>query len=170
MALAYSNSRDDVAASLRTVTPPIYPAAEPLPEYSESDAEELFGFVPPPPAEAQKLAAPLVLPQIATNYDSAFLRAYNPILEASGILLDDWMKFIDGLNIAIVGPTFCRHVELRRTSNNVLPGCQSTAASDRHGGLVYIWVMSECHRQSFLILPFLRHGDRFRVRCARTDA
>lgn len=122
MALAYTNSRDDVAA-LRT--PSIYPDrdTEPLPEYSESDAEELFGPVPPPPAEAQKLAAPLVLPQIATNYDSAFLRAYNPILEASGIFVDDWMKFIDGLNIAIVGLTFCHDVEIPRISNNILLGC-----------------------------------------------
>lgn len=115
MALAYSNSRDDDAA-LRT--PPIYPDSDagPLPEYSESDADELLGSVLSPPTDVQKLAAPLVLPQIATNYDSAFLRAYNPILEASGILLDDWMKFIDGLNIAIVGPTFWNPVEHRSNS------------------------------------------------------
>lgn len=77
---------------------------DPVPEYTESDAETLFASPAPPPAHValKNLDLPVVLPQINTNYDSAFLRAYNPILADSAILEEDWLRFIDGLNIAIV--------------------------------------------------------------------
>lgn len=75
-----------------------------VPEYTESDAETLFTPPPPPPADVKlkKLDLPVALPQINTNYDSAFLRAFTPALGSSGITQEDWLKFIDGLNIAIV--------------------------------------------------------------------
>jgi hypothetical protein len=77
---------------------------DPVPEYTESDAEALFTPPAPPPADVKlnKLDLPVALPQINTNYDSAFLRAFTPVLDSSGITQEDWLKFIDGLNIAIV--------------------------------------------------------------------
>ena len=79
-------------------------AREPVPEYTESDAEALFTPPAPPPADVKlnKLDLPVALPQINTNYDSAFLRAFTPVLGSSGITQEDWLKIIDGLNIAIV--------------------------------------------------------------------
>jgi hypothetical protein len=49
-----------------------------------------------------RLPLPLALPQTSSKYDSPFLRAYNQQLEQSGIYQDDWLKFIDGLNCAMV--------------------------------------------------------------------
>jgi hypothetical protein len=77
---------------------------DPVPEYTESDAETLFAPPALPPAHVtlKKLDLPVVLPQVNTDYDSAFLRAYNPVLADSGVTEEDWLTFIDGLNIAIV--------------------------------------------------------------------
>lgn len=77
---------------------------ERLPEYTDADAETLFGSVSPLPAGArvERLPVPLVLPQIAGSYDSPFFRAYNPALQDSEITQDEWLRFIDGLNIAMV--------------------------------------------------------------------
>lgn len=81
---------------------------ERLPEYTDADAETLYGTVSPLPAGArvERLPVPLVLPQIASSYDSAFFRAYNPALQDSEITQDEWLRFIDGLNIAMVRHAF----------------------------------------------------------------
>lgn len=89
----------DMSSSSRAQAPN---SSEALPEYTDSDAQALLGYYPPPPAAADPLPLPLALPQVRHSYDSAFLRAYNPDLEHSGIFQEDWLKFIDGLNIAIV--------------------------------------------------------------------
>jgi hypothetical protein len=73
-----------------------------LPQYTDDDAKALFD-APPPPASSEPLTLPLALPQINSNYDAPFLRAYNADLAKSGINQDDWLKFIDGLNVAMVG-------------------------------------------------------------------
>lgn len=77
---------------------------DPVPEYTEEDAASLFG-VPPPipdPENLQKLPLPVAIPQIRVSYDAGFVRAYSPELEKSGITEDQWLRFVDGLNIAMV--------------------------------------------------------------------
>jgi hypothetical protein len=72
------------------------------PTYTDLDAELVFGTPPPPPdASRQLLQAPICLPQITGGYDSPFARAYNPQLAASGIELDEFLNFLDALNIAM---------------------------------------------------------------------
>jgi hypothetical protein len=74
------------------------------PAYTDSDAELVFGTPAPPPPESarQQLQLPICLPQITSGYDSPFARAYNPQLQASGIEQEEFLNFLDGLNIAMV--------------------------------------------------------------------
>lgn len=72
------------------------------PEYTSSDAENLLGQFSAPPSDLQSLALPLALPQISSSYDSPFLRAYSSELVRAGVQQDEWLRFIDGLNIAMV--------------------------------------------------------------------
>lgn len=74
------------------------------PEYTDEDAESLFGVPPPVPDRAtlQKLPLPVAVPQIRVAYDASFVRAYSPELVRSGVTQNDWLKFVDGLNIAMV--------------------------------------------------------------------
>jgi hypothetical protein len=74
----------------------------PPPSYTDEDAAILLGKFPPPQDSLRPLAVPVCLPQTVSGYDSPFARAYNPELVESGIGELDWLKFIDGLNIAIV--------------------------------------------------------------------
>lgn len=78
------------------------PSTDQLPTYTEDDAEELLGQYPPPPRDVEPLPLPVAVPQIASSYDSPFLRAYNPELERSGVEQEEWLRFVDGLNIAMV--------------------------------------------------------------------
>jgi hypothetical protein len=71
-------------------------------DFTDSDAELLLGTFPPPPATCKPPDVPVCLPQTVSGYDSPFARAYNPQLSQSGIEEVDWLKFLDGLNIAIV--------------------------------------------------------------------
>lgn len=84
---------------------PNYP--EQPPNYTEADAEVLLGRYPPPPRVVDRLSLPVALPQIAGTYDASFLRAYNRYLEHSGVNQEDWLRFLDGLNVAIVSPIAC---------------------------------------------------------------
>jgi hypothetical protein len=70
--------------------------------FTDADAAALLGTFSPPPAYTQPLRLPVCLPQTVSGYDSPFARAYCMELSASGVELTDWLKFIDGLNIAIV--------------------------------------------------------------------
>lgn len=88
--------------------PPAYPPSQGgPPEYTENDAAQLLGAVTPPPPRSslRRLSRPVALPQIANDYDSPFARGWNDDLLASGIEQRDWLKFIDGLNIAMVSIT-----------------------------------------------------------------
>ena len=73
------------------------------PVYTDLDAELVFGTpAPPPEVSRQPLQVPICLPQITGGYDSPFARAYNPHLAASGIEQDEFLNFLDALNIAMV--------------------------------------------------------------------
>jgi hypothetical protein len=48
------------------------------------------------------LPLPLAIPQVAPDYDQPYFRGYNEILVQSGIAMNDWLKFLDALNIAMV--------------------------------------------------------------------
>lgn len=82
------------------------------PAYTNLDAELVFGTPVPPPANgSRRLQLPICLPQITGGYDSPFARAYNPQLAESAIEQDDFLKFLDALNIAmvrIVTPLLCQ--------------------------------------------------------------
>ncbi len=83
---------------------PFAPPPGPPPGYTTKDAELLFGARSPLPFDAKlaPLPLPVVLPQDGTSWDSPFARGYHPEMRASGIEMGDWLRFIDGLNIAIV--------------------------------------------------------------------
>ncbi|KAK4704873.1 hypothetical protein P7C70_g1342, partial [Phenoliferia sp. Uapishka_3] len=78
----------------------------PPPTYTDSDAELLFqpslAFSPTGVSSAP-LARPVCVPQLDPSYDSPFVRGYPRELESSGISVEDWLGFCDGLNIAIIG-------------------------------------------------------------------
>jgi hypothetical protein len=78
------------------------PKTESPPNFTDSDAEILLGSFPLPPASCKPLPVPVCLPQTVSGYDSPFARAFNPELVTSGVEEVDWLKFLDGLNIAIV--------------------------------------------------------------------
>jgi hypothetical protein len=84
------------------------------PAYTDLDAELVFGSPPLPPPEftRQHLQLPICLPQITSGYDSPFARAYNPQLSASGIEEDEFLNFLDALNIAMVLIHFCTNIFL----------------------------------------------------------
>lgn len=97
-----------------------------LPSYTDADAETLLGEFPPAPPEVARLDLPLALPQIAGSYDSSFLRAYSPDLERSGVSQDEWLRFIDGLNIAIVSTL---SASLLGHATEIIPYCLLQTAS-----------------------------------------
>jgi hypothetical protein len=74
------------------------------PAYTDLDAELIFGTPQPPPPEStrQPLQLPICLPQTTSGYDAPFARSYNTQIEASGIKQDEFLDFLDALNIAMV--------------------------------------------------------------------
>jgi len=92
------------------------------PAYTDSDAELLFD-TRSPTAELpkQRLDLPVCLPQITNGYDSPFARAYNPRLEASGIEQDEWLKFLDALNIAMTASPPLRVVDMAGMAIGFVP-------------------------------------------------
>lgn len=72
------------------------------PPYTDNDAKIVYA-TPPPPSQyhRQRLQLPVCLPQVTGGYDSPFARGYNPQLAASGIDQDEFLKFLDALNIAM---------------------------------------------------------------------
>lgn len=58
----------------------------------------------PPQAQHQRLAFPVVFPQLATSFHgpgfSPFSRGYAPALAPAGVSLNEWLAFVDGLNLA----------------------------------------------------------------------
>ncbi|KAI5115805.1 hypothetical protein M0805_006524 [Coniferiporia weirii] len=87
-------------------------APEELAEYLNQDAEALFSSFREPPPYLQPLALPLCLPQATSGTNALFVRAYSQELRSSGIEVDDWMRFIDGLNLAITASPPLRVVDV----------------------------------------------------------
>ncbi|KAI5117050.1 hypothetical protein M0805_007907, partial [Coniferiporia weirii] len=88
-------------------------APEELAKYSNQDAEALFsGFRESPSGGVQPLALPLCLPQATSGANALFVRAYSQELRSSGIEVDDWMRFIDGLNLAMTASPPLRVVDV----------------------------------------------------------
>lgn len=88
------------------------------PEYTESDAEALFGIPPPPPTHGTaRLSLPVAIPQTTNKYDAAFARAYDDHLRHSGIEMADWLRFTDGLNLAIVSHNVCYGLGIKILKN-----------------------------------------------------
>lgn len=75
---------------------------DPPPVYTDSDAEALWITPPPPSILKERLPVPICLPQATRGYDSPFVRGWNPELVTCGIEQEDWLKFLDSLNIAMV--------------------------------------------------------------------
>ncbi len=76
------------------------------PAYSEEDTLALFephssGGGERGGAAGRRLARPVAVPQTGGAYDSPFARAWAPALAAQGISRDDWLAFVDGLNVAM---------------------------------------------------------------------
>ncbi|KZT55812.1 hypothetical protein CALCODRAFT_518508 [Calocera cornea HHB12733] len=83
------------------------------PEYTEEEAAALWPTMPraPPTARGDKLPLPVAVPQLTGKYDSAFVRAYCPQLQAAGVGMQEWLDFCDGLNIAIIASPPLRVVD-----------------------------------------------------------
>ncbi|KAI5121177.1 hypothetical protein M0805_005978, partial [Coniferiporia weirii] len=95
---------------------------EELTKYSNQDAEALFSdFRSPPSGGIQPLAMPLCLPQATSGPNSLFVRAYSQELQASGIEIDDWMRFIDGLNLAMTASPPLRVVDVAGMAIGFVP-------------------------------------------------
>lgn len=73
-----------------------------LPEFTDSDVDALLGEFPAAPSSPTNLVAPLALPQTSLSYDAPFLRAYSTELNKAGIPQEHWLRFQDGLNLAMV--------------------------------------------------------------------
>ncbi|KAL5527873.1 hypothetical protein ACEPAG_6674 [Sanghuangporus baumii] len=92
---------------------PVLPKEDP-PAYSNEDAVALFPEFRAAPERSRlvPLRLPLCLPQGTAGSNAAFLRAYSPELQASGVQMNDWLHFVDGLNIAMSASPPLRVVEL----------------------------------------------------------
>ncbi|KAA8915440.1 hypothetical protein TRICI_002430 [Trichomonascus ciferrii] len=58
------------------------------------------GDSPPLPGTTPRLKYPVVIPQITRSMDPLFMRAHAPALEAKNISRDQFVNFLDGLNMA----------------------------------------------------------------------
>ncbi|KAL5529953.1 hypothetical protein ACEPAF_6210 [Sanghuangporus sanghuang] len=98
-----------------SVVPPEMPtlSKEDPPAYSNEDAVVLFSEFRTVPERSHlvPLRLPLCLPQGTAGSNAAFVRAYSPELQASGVEMNDWMHFVDGLNIAMSASPPLRVVE-----------------------------------------------------------
>jgi hypothetical protein len=70
--------------------------------YAVRDAELLFSTASTSTAGIRSLELPLCLPQTMSSFDAPFARAYSPDLAACGIQQEDWLNFLDELNIVMV--------------------------------------------------------------------
>ncbi|KAG8873666.1 hypothetical protein FRB98_008854 [Tulasnella sp. 332] len=74
----------------------------PIPAYTDDDARVLFPVYAPPPGVIIPLRLPLCIPQLSIGMEAPFARAYSAEILQSGIEQDDLLKFIDGLNMAML--------------------------------------------------------------------
>jgi hypothetical protein len=94
-----------------TLMPRLFPdALESPPAFTDEDAHILFPVphIPPtphgsPPVYSRTaLPAAVALPQISPGYDQSFARGYHAAMAESGVQMEDWLHFIDALNVAMV--------------------------------------------------------------------
>ncbi|KAG9003693.1 hypothetical protein FRB93_010914 [Tulasnella sp. JGI-2019a] len=78
------------------------PATSSLPTYTNDDAQALFDVHTPSPYQLSSLRLPLCIPQLSIGIEAPFARAYSSELIQSGIEQEDLLKFIDGLNTAML--------------------------------------------------------------------
>jgi hypothetical protein len=106
--------------------------AQATPQYSEQDAHAVLGDYQQrwaaPPQQLRPLPAPVCLPQVAVEGSAAFARGYNEQMMASGISMADWLRFIDGLNNAMVCITAAASPRLLRCSPHMRLGWLAPAA------------------------------------------
>lgn len=73
------------------------------PAYTEAGVDALFDTpLSTAPESNGRLPVPICPPQVTRGYDSPFARGYKPQFAISGIEQEDWLKFLDSLNIAMV--------------------------------------------------------------------
>lgn len=80
---------------LKVEEPPTYTESDALVLFSPDTNDNLDGVTP--------LSRPVCVPQVDASFDSPFVRAYTPALAQSGITLEEWLVFSDGLNLAMIG-------------------------------------------------------------------
>jgi hypothetical protein len=75
-----------------------------LPQFTDDDARSILEL--PPTYTTLHTHAPLplpvCLPQLTTGYDCPFARGSSPALLTSGVQQEDWLHFVDAMNIAMV--------------------------------------------------------------------
>ncbi|KAI5479938.1 hypothetical protein MNV49_002228 [Pseudohyphozyma bogoriensis] len=74
-----------------------YAASE---DFTDADAVALFPDPSPVNSYTTPLSAPIVIPQLDDDFDAPFFRAYPT--QIGSISEEDWAKFIDGLNLALI--------------------------------------------------------------------
>jgi hypothetical protein len=80
------------------------------PAFTDADAHVLFPvpYIPPTPHGSPPeyshapLPAVIALPQMSPGFDQSFARGYHVAMARSGLQMDDWLRFLDALNIAMV--------------------------------------------------------------------
>ena len=99
-----SDIEEDARLLIDTYLPPLHP----------STATEKARFLPPPlyselPGSTSTLPLPLCIPQTGTTATAPFVRAYNPEI---GISVEEFMGFVDGLNLAMTSSPPLRIVDV----------------------------------------------------------
>ncbi|KAG9001707.1 hypothetical protein FRB94_004586 [Tulasnella sp. JGI-2019a] len=103
-----------------SAAPPYSP--EVLPPYTNKDAQALFTpLAAVPPASIRPLPFPLAIPHTSLGTNSPFARAYSHELATSGISVEDWLKFTDGLNIAFMSSPPLRVVDTAGKITGMVP-------------------------------------------------
>lgn len=106
-------SREDPVASSSTSAAPCqadsnasveedeeYPLEKQLPPMTDGFMHRQVS----PGRELERLVQPVIIPQLGIAYHSPFKRAYAPVLARSGVEMQDWLEFLDDLNIAMAAP------------------------------------------------------------------
>ena len=64
-----------------------------------AQALEFTHHQPPPSSTQHRLARPVAVPQVAARLGMPFARAYSPVLRDRGVSMEEFVEFIDNLNV-----------------------------------------------------------------------
>lgn len=64
-----------------------------------AQALEFTHHQPPPSSTQHRLARPVAVPQVGARLGMPFARAYSPILQDRGVSMDEFVEFVDNLNV-----------------------------------------------------------------------